>query len=502
MRVPRLAWLVICAVMLPFGLRAQTAQSGASAADVQLQLADLLFTDGRYAEAREAYQHAAKAPDRGLSARAAAGLVLSQLRVGSFQPALDDARTLAAAHPGNALLTAVQGDALWSCGMFDEAEAAYDASLALDAAQPRGRHGHARSLSARNQLDAALGEAREAVRLNPREPEFHSTVGGIYQRMHRYQDAAAAFANYLNLLPNRDRGERALWVRETIRFLESFDKRVPLDFGTEPEDRVWKAPVRLLGDKVFVRGKVNGVSTDFVLDTGAEQTVISRDVARRAGVAAITYTESAGVGDVGFRGLQIGRIDRFEIAGMKIGNIPALIKNPPLGSIPGREPDSFSPLALGLSMRIDYRRRELTMSRQLPEATYATQLPLRMHRLATVRGTVNGSLPASFVVDTGGEVISISGATADLMDPPNPYRRIPLKVYGTSGWDKDAFLMPFVDLAFSGIHFDRIPVVVLNLRAPSALLGYQLGGIVGHKFLSRYTVTVDLNRSILGLDVP
>jgi hypothetical protein len=43
---------------------------------------------------------------------------------------------------------------------------------------------------------------------------------------------------------------------------------------------------------------------------------------------------------------------------------------------------------------------------------------------------------------------------------------------------------------------------VLNLRAPSALLGYQLGGIVGHKFLSRYTVTVDLNRSILGLDVP
>ncbi len=38
-----------------------------------------------------------------------------------------------------------------------------------------------------------------------------------------------------------------------------------------------------------------------------------------------------------------------------------------------------------------------------------------MHRLATVRGTVNGSLPASFVVDTGGEVISISGATADLM---------------------------------------------------------------------------------------
>jgi hypothetical protein len=73
-------------------------------------------------------------------------------------------------------------------------------------------------------------------------------------------------------------------------------------------------------------------------------------------------------------------------------------------------------------------------------------------------------------------------------------------VYGTSGWDKDAFLMPFVDLEFSSIRFSQIPVVVLNLRAPSALLGYQLGGIVGHRFLSKYRVTVDLDRSILGLE--
>src|SRR5207253_3568805 len=185
---------------------------------------------------------------------------------------------------------------------------------------------------------------------------------------------------------------------------------------------------------------------------------------------------------------------------LKVRNVPALIKNPPLGELPGREPESFSPLALGLSMRIDYRQRQLTMGRHLPASTHTTELPLRMHRLATVRGTVNGSLPASFVVDTGGEVISISGATADAMQPPNPYRRIPLKVYGTSGWDREAFLMPFVDLEFNSIRFSRIPVVVLNLRAPSTLLGYQLGGIVGHRFLSRYRVTVDLDRSILGLD--
>jgi hypothetical protein len=139
------------------------------------------------------------------------------------------------------------------------------------------------------------------------------------------------------------------------------------------------------------------------------------------------------------------------------------------------------------------------MGRRLPAAAYTTELPLNLYRLAMVRGTVNGQ-PATFVVDTGGEVISISQATVGRMSDPGLFRRIPLRVYGTSGWDKDAFLMPNVDLEFSSIHFSKIPVVVLNLRAPSALLGFQLGGIVGHKFLSKYRVSIDLVRSVVGLD--
>ena len=130
--------------------------------------------------------------------------------------------------------------------------------------------------------------------------------------------------------------------------------------------------------------------------------------------------------------------------------MPCLIKNPPLGGLPQREPESFSPIALGLSMRIDYARRELIMARELSPLSHDTELPLRMYRLATVRGIVNGR-PATFVIDTGGEVISISSSTAGGLDTPKDVRRIPLKVYGTSGWDKDAFLLPNVDLDFNSI---------------------------------------------------
>ena len=112
---------------------------------------------------------------------------------------------------------------------------------------------------------------------------------------------------------------------------------------------------------------------------------------------------------------------------------------------------------------------------------------------------VDSDHKANFVVDTGGEVISISTATATALNKPQTGRRIALKVYGTSGWDDDAFLMPGVDLAFDTIQYRNFPVVVLNLNAPSALLGFQLGGIVGHKFLSKYRVAIDLERSVLRL---
>jgi hypothetical protein len=166
--------------------------------------------------------------------------------------------------------------------------------------------------------------------------------------------------------------------------------------------------------------------------------------------------------------------------------------------MPTRESEAFSPLVLGMSMTIDYRLRLLTFGESLPRQSDAQDLPLWLHRLAMVQGVINNSHRANFVIDTGGEVISISQSTAGFLPPPSG-RRIALRVYGTSGWDPDAFLMPNVDLAFQRLLMPKTAVVVLNLQAPSTLLGFQLGGIVGHQFLSRYTVTIDLQRGMLSL---
>lgn len=484
--------------MLPLMLAAQA--PAPATADIQLQLGDLLATEGRFREAIEPYRRAvaAAADDATLRQRAQYGLALALLRTGDFAAARSAAQALVALDRSSGRALALHADTLWASGLFDEAEAAYEEALEADPAEARAHHGRARTLTARSRFDDALAEAQEAVRLAPREAEFHHDLGVVYERQRRFEQAAAAFGNYVNLLPDKDRSDKAAWTRAEIRFLDSFRGLPAVDFAGERSS--WTVPIRIDKEKVMVRVKVNGAGpSEFVLDTGAEQTVVSREMARRRGIAPITYMQSAGVGNIGLRGLQVGRIELLEVGDMKVRNVPCLIKNPPLSELPSREPESFSPLALGLSMRIDYARRQLVMARALPDARYATELPLRLYRLAMVRGHVNGR-PATFVVDTGGEVISISQSTAGQLTIPSTERRIPLKVYGTSGWDKEAFLLPNVDLEFSSIHFSRIPVVVLNLQAPSALLGFQLGGIVGHKFLSRYTVTVDLQRSVLGLD--
>jgi tetratricopeptide (TPR) repeat protein len=487
--------LVTAAVIVAAVLAAPKAASTIDDAEVQLQLAELLFDETRYSEALEAYRKATDANDSGLSLRARIGFVRTALRIGQFQDAQHEAASLKIAAPRNPEALSAYADAVWSAGLFDEAEETWRDALTLAPESSRARHGLARALASESKLEEALNEAQAALKSSPRDAELHHTVGAIYERMHRYEQAAAAYTNYINLLPNKDRSDKAAWSRSQVRFLRSFGERQPIAIDETSAARLHTMDFRIVDDKVIVKAKVNGGRTqDFVLDTGSEQTTISRSTASNANVRPITYTLSAGVGEVGLRGLQLGRLDTFEIGTLKLDNVPVLIKAPPLRGLPKKETESFSPMALGLSMTIDYGARKLTLGKSLPEEPSEFRLSMRHHRLSMVRGLINGNHPAYFVVDTGGEVISISTSTAQALNA-TPTRKIALKVYGTSGWDREAFLLPGVNLKFNDIAYNNFSVVVLNLRAPSVLLGFEVGGIVGHKFLSPYRVSVDLARS-------
>jgi Flp pilus assembly protein TadD/predicted aspartyl protease len=470
------------------------------AAQVQLQVGNLLLADGRYPEAFDVFEQVKTSEDPRARRQALTGAVTAALRLADFSHAHDDAELLAKIAGRDAAAIALYADALWAIGFFEESERKFDEALALQPRLSRAMHGRARSLVARGRLNEALTVIQGALGLAPRDAELHHTLGNVYEQLRRYEEAANAFSSYINLLPNKDRSSKAAWARAEVRFLRAFGNRPPLQLDPGSAGKLHTIPFRLVNDKVIVKARINRSLMDFVLDTGSEQTVITRRTSARLGIRPITYTLSAGIGDIGVRQLELTRIDELEIGTLRVRNVPAVIKNPPLRDMPTEETESFSPLSLGLSVIVDYDKLQLLIGQQLPPENVektAIELPLRVHRLAMIPGHVDGD-PASFILDTGGQVISISADKASTLDKPDS-RHIPLKVYGASGWDKTAFLMPGVDLAFQTIQYRNYPVVVLNLRAPSILLGIRLGGIVGHKFLSNYRVTIDLNDSVVRL---
>jgi tetratricopeptide (TPR) repeat protein/predicted aspartyl protease len=479
------------------------AQAPAEDPAALFQLGTQMYDAARYREAITAFDAASRSNDGDLVVRARKSKVRAALRIAEFEMALREAETLTAASATDAEALTLRGDAQWASGLFDEADGSYREALTHGPESTRARFGLARSLATHSRLDDALSEAQKASAQAPTDPEIHALIGLIHERLNNYEDAAAAFERYVDLLPERGPKEdnmMAAIFQSKVRLLRAFRGRVPMQIEGD-QNRTHRVPFKLVDRKIVVAGRVNRTGVEFVLDTGSERTGISDLTARRSGITPITSTLTAGVGVPSLRRLDMGRADSLEIGGLRMRNVPIAIRGAVRNALPRWQRESLSPLGMGLSVVIDYQRREITFARTLPQESEQADfvLPMRMNRLPLVRGLLNSRTPAYFVVDTGGELISISAETADALEMKPP-RRIPLRVFGMSGMDADAFLLPGVNLDFDEIEYRNVGLAVLNLRAPSVLLGFQVGGIVGHRFLSEYRVSMDMGRSELRLD--
>src|SRR5438876_8781289 len=169
-------------------------------AELQFQIASILFDENRYDEAIAAFDRAAKADDPAIAVRARKGRVRAKLRIADFTVARTDAEALRRDVPSDPEAATLYGDSLWAAGLFDESDELYKAALELNPQSSRARFGHARSMATRNRLDEALNEALAASAASPRDAEIHHAVGEIYERMNRFDEAANAHLNYINLL--------------------------------------------------------------------------------------------------------------------------------------------------------------------------------------------------------------------------------------------------------------------------------------------------------------
>jgi Flp pilus assembly protein TadD len=456
--------------------------------------ASRLFADARYDDAYRAYNEVFSTGEGDLTSSALKGMVRSALRLSSFQIALQESEALKAAVNDEDTLT-LSGDALWGGGLFDEAEAAYRDAGERYPNSARARFGLARSIAARGRLDEALAEALTALSAAPTDPEILVLTAELYERLSLYDDAARTYEAYVKVLPTRLRDDTDVAALK-IRLLRSFSGRRPVT--VDGADRLYTVPFTMRDRKVVIAGQLNGKPMEFVLDTGADRTAVTGRSADQAGIRGIIETMITGVGAPGIRRLSVGRADTIAIGDLTIRDVPVSIRRQNIPSTESWQNETFSPMALGLSVVVDYRRREVTFGRRIPIEPADFRLPLRVYRLPLVRGLVNDRYPASFIVDTGGEMLSISKDMATQL-AMRPTRHIGLRVWGIMGLDPDAFVLPGVDLHFDAIQYQKFAVAVLNLRAPSVLLGFQLGGVLGYAFLNEYRVAMDFAQGELRL---
>jgi tetratricopeptide (TPR) repeat protein len=495
-RLPfRSALLIVTAVLGASALGAQAPMTVEEAA-AESQRGDAFFADARYPDAYEAYHRALDAGTPEVVAHARKGKIRSAIRLARFQIARAEAEALKAAVENDAEADTMYADALWGEALFDEAEAAYHEALKRHPQWPRAQFGVARSLVTRGHLTDALAAAQAARAGAPRDPEVLVLIGEIYERMRRFDDAAEVLEEYVDGLPRRLRGDSEV-ASLKVRFLRSFRGRTPSAIEGEATAQ-HTVPFTLRERKILVAGELNGRRVDFVIDTGADRTAITRDTSMRADVRPIADAMISGAGQPGLRQLSVARADSIQIGTLTVRNVPVSIRRTNMPGTANWQNDVFSPVPLGLSVVVDYERRELTLSRQIPETPADFRLPLRLHRLAMVRGMLNDTHPAYFIVDTGGELVSISQDVMVQLDM-RPTRLIPIKVFGVAGIDPSAVLLPGVNLDFDEIEMNKYGVAVLNLRAPSVLLGFKVGGILGHKFLGGYRVALDINRAEMRL---
>ena len=364
--------------------------------------------------------------------QARGGVIQSALRVAEFESAREEAEKLIRESPRAPESLALYGDALWASGLFEQAEAKYQEALAGTPELARGLHGMARSLAARSQLEPAMVQAQAALRLAPRDLEIHHTVGAIYERSHKFEEAAAAYTNYVNLLPNKDTSYKASWSRNEIRFLRSFGATRAVRGGARHGREAVHDPVQA-GERQggrpgqserrartgLRRGHGVGEHGHHAADRAAPRRPADHADAQRGRRRRRASRPAA-------RADRLAGDRRVQDAQRPVPHQESAARAPRPADARNREP-----VAAGARLLDDDRLQDQADhagQAAFPLEPADFELPLRLHRLATVQGTIDGSRHANFIIDTGGEVISISQASANALGrkegPPDQPARV------------------------------------------------------------------------------
>jgi predicted aspartyl protease len=242
---------------------------------------------------------------------------------------------------------------------------------------------------------------------------------------------------------------------------------------------------QIAGRVVFIPVMLNGRGPyQFIVDTGATETIVTPPTAAAAGITPIPYPGAQ----------KKGRIDRIAAGSAALTNLTVFLFDPPQAlSLRLDEGIDYGGI-LGYTFlsrfvtTLDYPRRTVRFQPlAAPASTNGVTVPFQVvDHLVHVRGRVNDFGPLTFLFDTGSAEVLL-----------NPTIAARLKIQGVP--------VPTVPGArFATL--DRVsvgPAVVTGIdaiihRPPGErIAGTTYDGIVGYPFLSRHVVTIRYDKSTI-----
>jgi predicted aspartyl protease len=256
---------------------------------------------------------------------------------------------------------------------------------------------------------------------------------------------------------------------------------------------------------VYLRGEVNGVSTDIVLDSGAGMTVLDSALARKLNLRVEGELEARGTGGNVGAGLVSGVT--VKLAGMEIGPLSAAVID--LAGV-GKRVGRPLPLILGKELfhavvvDLDYPGSRI---RFLDAATFRYDGPGRKLDLIpaedghkSLRLAMEGGEPVVVGLDTGqGGALSVYRHYADergfLSGRPVSERRS-----GGVGGATTMKVATLRSVTIAGYELRNVPAAFQANDVRGAFDTKRQEGNLGAGILSRFRVVFDYSRSCLWLD--
>ncbi|HKQ59444.1 MAG TPA: aspartyl protease family protein [Candidatus Eisenbacteria bacterium] len=385
-----------------------------------------------------------------------------------------------------------QAETLFAEGRFAAADTLYAQLLARTprdtlALKRRGAVAlfHNRVADARRWYEQALAR-------DPANRGFRRQLAECHRRADRFADAA--------------RLERGLGREQRALQLESFAGRVPYraDARTAEVAFVQTDPLPVI--QVSVNGSA---PVFFIIDTGGADLVLDTEFAdsvkaRRFGADSATFA-------AGQRGrVEFGAVDSVSLGGLTVRDVPVEILSTRKfsGAAGGRRVDGiigtvflyhFLPTLdypagkLVLRPRDEASRRDLDRS-AAEDSAWVVPFWMSGDHYMVARGTINGSEPLLWFVDTGLAGAGFTCPASTLADAGIDLAKMP-SFEGTGGAGK-VKVTPFsVDSLTLGPAAQRGVTAFFGPFPPTLErgMGYRIGGIISHGFLRRYRMTMDFD---------